>query len=181
MKCVIGLGNPGAQYAKTYHNLGLIFATWVHELLRATGSSELVIKKPEYEVIKLRQCLLIKPNTYMNTSFKALGATYNLYKLRPENVLVMHDELMLPKYDIKLRTPDGITAPGNAGHNGLRNISEHISPHFARLRIGIDHPKNCNSRISVHDYVLSQIDSIDAYKKEFEKTAWSIISNWLEI
>jgi len=179
MKCIIGLGNPGAQYSKTYHNLGLIFVTWLHELLHSRSANELIVKKSEYETIKLQQCLLIKPNTYMNTSFKALGPTYNLYKLQAENILVMHDELMLQKYDIKLRVPDGITAPGNAGHNGLRNISEHISPHFARLRIGIDHPKNFNSRISVHDYVLSQIDSIDGYKKEFEKTAWPLIKDWL--
>ncbi len=205
MKYIFGLGNPGAQYSGNYHNLGTIFANWLCEYF----PNELVSKKTEYEMFRFSNvsfshfvhlssnfsnmslapssdlslngsCFyVIKPNVFMNLSFKAIGSVYSMNKASSMDFLVMHDELMLPKYDIKLKIPDGSNLPGNAGHNGLRNISEHMSANFSRLRIGIDHPKNFDPRISVTNYVLSNIDDISAYKKAFETKGIKLISDWL--
>jgi peptidyl-tRNA hydrolase len=85
----------------------------------------------------------------------------------------MHDELMLPKYDLKLKQ-----SQGNAGHNGLRSLSGHIQ-NYSRLRIGIDHPKNFNSQMAVDSYVLSNIDDISRYKDAFENEGLKLIKEWL--
>lgn len=169
MKLVIGLGNPGKEYANTYHSLGALFA----DHLIASMSHEIIKQKADYTLIKFESFHLIKSHVFMNNSYLALRETYSLYKLTPENLLVAHDELMIKKHDIKLKK-----GGGNAGHNGLRNISSHIGANFARLRIGTDHPHD-NLGISVADYVLSKIDNITEYEIAFAQKGVPLLKEWL--
>jgi peptidyl-tRNA hydrolase, PTH1 family len=147
MKLIIGLGNPGAQYEHTRHNLGFhivdaLAATyrWKWErrgrAMLASGT------------IGPEKVILVKPLTYMNNSGEVVGELVHWYKLQPEDVLVIHDDLDLPIGKVRLR------AKGSAGgHNGLDNIIRHLHTNqFPRLRIGIGRP--ANHRIETINYVL---------------------------
>lgn len=179
MKYIVALGNPGSKYAKNYHNLGLICATWLSTKLPHEKNQKL--KSPKYELLEFEKFKLIRSLVFMNTSFEAISQIYKASHLKPANLLVMHDELMINKYDIKLKMSNKQQALGNAGHNGLRNISDNIGPNFSRLRIGIDHPKNFSNNLCVTDYVLSNIDSIEKYHQAFEAHVLDLINHWLEI
>ncbi len=147
MKLVIGLGNPGTQYGQTRHNIGfrvvdLLAANygWNWErrgrAMIASGS------------ISPEKVVLVKPLTYMNNSGEAVGELVHWYKLPPEALLVIYDELDLPIGKVRLR------AKGSAGgHKGLDNIIRHLHTNqFPRLRIGIGRP--ANHRIETINYVL---------------------------
>lgn len=175
MKYLFAIGNPGKEYAQTYHNLGLIFADWI-----LSNLPHQVLKNNEkFSIFKIRspsgEFVVIKSHVFMNTSYSALGPAYSLYKLTPAQVLVLHDELMLPKFDVKIKQ-----GGGNAGHNGLRDIAQHIGSDFARLRIGIGHPQDMGLRLSVHDYVLSKIDDVRNFEHVFAKTAQPLVDKWLQ-
>jgi len=147
MKLVIGLGNPGAQYEHTRHNVGfrvvdMLAANygWKWErrrrIMLASGTLG-----PE-------KVVLVKPLTYMNNSGEVVGELVHWYKLQPEDILVIYDELDLPIGKVRLR------AKGSAGgHNGLDNIIRHVHTNqFPRLRVGIGRP--VNHRMETINYVL---------------------------
>jgi PTH1 family peptidyl-tRNA hydrolase len=94
-----------------------------------------------------RECWLLKPNTFMNLSGRAVQALTQFYKITPAEVLVVHDELDLPPGGVKLKKGGGV-----AGHNGLKDVAAHLGPDFWRLRIGIGHP---GDRGQVLNYVLN--------------------------
>ena len=173
MKCIIGLGNPGKQYENNYHNLGVIFS----QLLLAKYEERIISKqeKDSCTIYKFAQFYLIIPKIYMNLSHKALWPVVSLYKISLSNILVMHDELMKKAGILNLKH-----GGGNAGHNGLRSITEHIGNDYFRLQIGIDHPKNLGNLMSVSDYVLSNIQDVDFYKKIFEQKGFDMIEKWIE-
>jgi peptidyl-tRNA hydrolase, PTH1 family len=148
MKLIIGLGNPGSQYEQTRHNVGFRVVdrlaaqhAWSWErrgramLANGTLGSEKVV--------------LIKPLTFMNNSGEAVGELLRWYKVQPEDILVVYDELDLPIGKVRLR------GSGSAGgHNGLSSIIHHLHTNvFPRLRVGIGRPSN--NHISGADYVLS--------------------------
>jgi peptidyl-tRNA hydrolase, PTH1 family len=149
MKLVIGLGNPGAEYERTRHNIGFRVVDklaakhgwkWNERRSRAVLASG---------TIDSEKVVLAKPLTFMNLSGQTVGELMRWYKLSPEDVLVVYDELDLPVGKIRLR------AEGSAaGHNGLRDIIAHLHTNqFPRLRVGIGHPRS--SRIRGRDHVLS--------------------------
>jgi PTH1 family peptidyl-tRNA hydrolase len=149
MKLVIGLGNPGAEYERTRHNVGFRVVDklaakhgwkWSERRSRAVLASG---------TIGSEKVVLVKPLTFMNLSGQTVGELVRWYKLSPEDVLVVYDELDLPVGKIRLR------AEGSAaGHNGLRDIIAHLHTNqFPRLRVGIGHPRS--SRIRGRDHVLS--------------------------
>ncbi|MBN1240996.1 MAG: aminoacyl-tRNA hydrolase [Gammaproteobacteria bacterium] len=133
---IVGLGNPGREYQLTRHNAGFWF---VDLLARAEGAEFRQDKKllgATAEVsIAGRRVRLLKPLTYMNLSGQSVGAAVNYYKLEPEHVLVVYDEIDLPAGRAKLKL-----GGGHAGHNGVRSVAEHIGSQFWRLRIGVGRP-----------------------------------------
>jgi len=155
VQLVVGLGNPGSKYEQTRHNVGFVF---VDALARAKGVSLRPEAKFHGEVGKMvldgHELWLLKPMTYMNRSGLAVGALANFYKLPPQSVLVVHDELDIPVGQLRLKQ-----GGGHGGHNGLRDIISQLgSPDFLRLRIGIDHPGDSRD---VTNYVLGSASPDD--------------------
>lgn len=150
IKLIIGLRNPGAAYEHTRHNAG----GWlVCALAEAYKNSFKIEKKLQAELTELEieanACKLAMPLTFMNHSGQPTRAICQFYKILPQEVLVVHDELDLPAGRIKLKT-----AGGHGGHNGLRDIIAQLgSNEFHRLRVGIGHP---GSSDLVHQYVLNK-------------------------
>ncbi|MEL7279760.1 MAG: aminoacyl-tRNA hydrolase [Pseudomonadota bacterium] len=142
-----GLGNPGPKYAGNRHNIGYMaldriaadhgFAPWRGKFQSSISEGRLGSQK----------VLLIKPETFMNTSGQPVGEAMRFYKRAPEDVIVFHDELDLAPG--KCRVKKG---GGHAGHNGLRSLHQHIGDTYARVRLGIGHPGH-KDRVS--GYVLS--------------------------
>jgi peptidyl-tRNA hydrolase len=152
IRLIIGLGNPGPEYEATRHNAGFWLADQVAQDLGGTFSLE---KNFSAWVAKGRHngesVIIAKPITFMNRSGQAAGALMRFFKLTPEQVLVLHDELDLLPGNVKLKQ-----GGGHAGHNGLRDIqSVFSSPAFWRLRIGIGHPRSFGFTQQVAAFVLS--------------------------
>lgn len=146
IKLFVGLGNPGEKYAATRHNAGF---WWIDQVAAQSGSTLKLDAKLFGLAGKLSptNAWLIKPTTFMNASGKAVAAIANYYKIVPEEILVIHDELDLPAGESKLKF-----GGGHGGHNGLRDIHAALGTNqYWRLRIGIDHPGHKNE---VVNYVL---------------------------
>jgi len=148
IRLMVGLGNPGPEYEATRHNAGF---WWIDALARQWG----VTLHPERAYFGLaarptrhgHTIWLLEPQTYMNLSGKSVGALARFFKIAPDEVLVVHDELDLPPGQAKLK--QGGSA---AGHNGLKDIQAQLgSPDFWRLRLGIGHP---GDRAEVANFVL---------------------------
>jgi peptidyl-tRNA hydrolase, PTH1 family len=141
---VVGLGNPGRSYERTRHNVGILVAD---ELAKRHGGSWRSKKKAEASPVGfgLKNVTLLKPTTYMNNSGTALAG----YK--PEQLIVVHDDLDLPEGDVRVKVGGGA-----GGHNGLRSTIQHLGNDFVRVRIGIGRPP---PGMTVTDYVLGRMDS----------------------
>lgn len=153
IRLIVGLGNVGASYEGTRHNAGFLFAD---EAARKFGGFFAPEKKFSGDVCRVkidgREVFILKPSTFMNLSGIAVAALASFYKILPEEILVVHDELDLPPGSIKLKE-----GGGTAGHNGLKSITEKLgTPNFVRLRVGIGHPRNKQLSIPVADYVLTR-------------------------
>ncbi|PZP64800.1 MAG: aminoacyl-tRNA hydrolase [Azospira oryzae] len=137
MQLVVGLGNPGAEYARTRHNAGFWWVDRIAERHRAVWREEPKFHGAVARVVDGEADVwLLKPFTYMNLSGRAVGAMARFYKIAPERLLVAHDELDFAPGTVKLKRGGGV-----AGHNGLKDIAAHLAtPNFWRLRIGIGHP-----------------------------------------
>lgn len=147
---IVGLGNPGPEYAETRHNAGFRF---LGALLAGSGQSLGLEHRFSSELGKLpiagRHVWLLAPQTFMNRSGEAVGRFAHFYKLPPERILVVHDELDLPPGVVRLKQ-----GGGDGGHNGLHDIIEKLgSAAFLRLRLGIGHP---GSAPQVASYVLKR-------------------------
>ncbi|TAM10104.1 MAG: aminoacyl-tRNA hydrolase [Nevskiaceae bacterium] len=149
LRAVVGLGNPGADYARTRHNMGFLFAD---RLAAAMGAAFRAEKKFHGELARGTlagtELLVLKPDTFMNSSGDAVQPLLAFYKITPQELLVVHDDLDLPIGSARLKM-----AGGHGGHNGLRSIHQHIGENYARLRIGIAHPVQ---RAQVINYVLGR-------------------------
>jgi peptidyl-tRNA hydrolase, PTH1 family len=153
---VVGLGNPGREYATTRHNVGFMVAD---ELARRHGGSWR--SKFSGEVADVRvdgaRLALLKPQTFMNDSGRSAAAAAKFYKVEPEDLLAVHDEVDLDFGRMQARLGGGL-----AGHNGLRSMASALkTPEFLRLRIGVGRPERGDRR-PVSDWVLSPFDpSVD--------------------
>lgn len=142
IKLIVGLANPGAEYAQTRHNAG----AWYVDLL-AQRHNQPLKEESKFFGYTARLNLagndvrLLVPATFMNLSGKAVGALATFYRILPEEILVAHDELDLPPGVAKLKL-----GGSNGGHNGLKDIQSKLgnNPNFYRLRIGIGHPGDKN-------------------------------------
>lgn len=150
IKLLVGLGNPGAEYAETRHNAGF----WLVDELAWLWKAQLRDEKKFFgAVARVPQTdgdlWLLKPSTYMNRSGQAVQALTAFYKIKPQEILVVHDELDLAPGRIKFKL-----GGGNGGHNGLKDIQAKLgTPDFYRLRLGIGHP---GDRAEVSNYVLNK-------------------------
>jgi PTH1 family peptidyl-tRNA hydrolase len=154
MRLVVGLGNPGPKYAEHRHNVGFMAVDEIvrrHSFGAFRSRFQALLAEGTVDHARL---LAMKPLTYMNESGRAVGEALRFYKLAPEELLVIHDELDLAAGKVKLKL-----GGGSAGHNGLRSIDAHIGAEYWRLRIGIGHP---GDKRLVHPYVLSDFDAEDA-------------------
>jgi len=140
----VGLGNPGEKYAATRHNAGF---WWVDLISQQTNSPLKPDAKMFGESAKVNQqsdVWLLKPTTFMNASGKSVAAMANYYKIKPAEILVIHDELDLPAGTTKLKL-----GGGHGGHNGLRDIHSALgTPDYWRLRVGIGHPGDRNEVVN---------------------------------
>lgn len=149
IKLIVGLGNPGREHEGTRHNAGF---WWVDEFARAHQFSFKAENKfhgwAAHGSMHGHELFLLKPQTFMNVSGRAVGALAQFYKIDPQHMLVVHDELDLPPGSAKLKL-----GGGHGGHNGLKDIIAHLGTRdFWRLRIGIGHP---GERADVSSYVLN--------------------------
>ena len=148
VRLIIGLGNPGKEYAGTRHNIG---ATLIEEFVASAGTYFKAESKFKAQVAKLADsnCIMAIPSTFMNNSGQTVQALKNFYKLTPEEILIVHDELDLPVGLLRLKQNGG-----HGGHNGLRDITEKLGGgDYLRLRVGIGHPGQ-SSKVTGH--VLSR-------------------------
>ena len=142
---IVGLGNPGSEYAQTRHNAGFWF---VERLAEQYGIS--LKADPKYKGISGRGKIegqdvrLLLPTTFMNLSCQSVVPFAKFYQIKPEEMLIAHDELDMNPGVIRLKT-----GGGHGGHNGLRDIVPHTGANFHRLRIGIGHPGS-KDRVSGH-------------------------------
>ena len=164
IRLVAGLGNPGKEYAETRHNAGF---WWVDRL--ASGENATLKMDPRMHGFIARipgDIWLIEPQTFMNASGRAVSTLSRFYKIAPEHILVVHDELDLEPGTVRLKLGGGL-----GGHNGLKDIASHLGTQdFWRLRLGIGHP---GEKKNVSDYVLK------APRKEEEELIQDAISRSL--
>lgn len=168
IRMIAGLGNPGEEYAQTRHNAGF---KAIDELARQAnvtywknqaGAEVASIKVNDAEAEGgKREIILVKPQSYMNTSGGPISKLCAQYKVSVEELLVIHDELDIPAGDVRIKV-----GGGHAGHNGLRSIIDKMgSRDFSRVRVGIGNPPG---RMPVADFVLKQLRSREA--EEFDET-----------
>ena len=153
MRLFVGLGNPGSKYAHNRHNIGFMavdeiarrhgFAPWRRRFQGMTSEGS----------IDQEKVILLRPETFMNESGRAVQEALNFFKLGVDDVVVFQDELELPPAKLRVKVGGGI-----AGHNGLRSISAHIGNDYRRVRLGIGHP---GVKELVHSYVLSDFAKSD--------------------
>ncbi len=147
LQLIVGLGNPGAKYARNRHNIGFmaldaIARRWNAKPWRSKFQAEVTDA-----VLDGGKVLLMKPQTFMNESGRAVGEAMRFHKIALGDIIVFHDELDLAPAKLRVKTGGGI-----AGHNGLRSIAAHCGNDYVRVRMGIGHP---GDKAMVHAYVLS--------------------------
>ena len=146
---VVGLGNPGAEYVRTRHNVGFMAvdhlagddATWKSEHDAVTYRTK----------IDGHSVIFAKPMTFMNLSGNAVGALARFYKIPTENIIVIHDDMDLKSGNVREKV-----GGGSAGHNGIKSIDAAIEPDYTRIRIGIGHPRDFDLKIDPADWVLGR-------------------------
>ena len=153
MNLLVGLGNPGSVYSENRHNLGFMVVDEIHRRYdfapyRLKFDGEL--SEGELGAAKV---LLLKPTTFMNESGKCVGAAARFYKIAPDKLVVLHDEIDLAPGKVRVKIGGGM-----AGHNGLKSIGQHFGQEFWRVRIGIGHP---GEKDLVTGYVLRDFAPTD--------------------
>lgn len=165
MLLIVGLGNPGPEYALTRHNIGFM-------AVDALAGAERFTSKFHGETASLsidgEKVILLKPMTFMNLSGKSVQAAMAFYKIAPENVIVLHDELDLPLGKIRIKQGGGAN-----GHNGLKDIDQMVGANYWRLRLGIGHPGTAEQ---VHGHVLSKFSS--AEQDEVAKVLKAVVKHF---
>ena len=181
IELIVGLGNPGAEYAATRHNVGFWFVDMLAAEHGGRFSSNRKLKGDTAEIsVAGRKLRLLKPSTYMNLSGESVGAATNYFKIPVERALVAYDELDLTVGRVQLKF-DG----GAAGHNGVTSVIEHLGPKFWRLRFGVGHPRDrersADDRKQVVDHLLKRAAAGDeAAIRETLKDAAAILPVMLE-
>lgn len=154
MKLIVGLGNPGAKYARNRHNIGFMVVEQIaadHDFAPWKAKHQGSLSEGRFGSTR---AVLLRPETFMNKSGDSVAAAMRFYKLEPEDVIVLHDELDLAPGKVKFKV-----GGGHAGHNGLRSVHGHLGPEYGRVRLGIGHPGH---KDRVAGYVLSDFAKAEA-------------------
>ena len=146
MKLFVGLGNPGRAYAGQRHNIGFMAADAISRRHPFAPFRNRFQGQTSEGTIGNERVILLKPETFMNDSGRAVGEASRFYKIDLADIIVFHDEIDLLPAQLRVKL-----GGGNAGHNGLRSITDHVGNNYRRVRIGIGHP---GDKARVHDYVL---------------------------
>ncbi|EJW09864.1 Peptidyl-tRNA hydrolase [Rhodovulum sp. PH10] len=170
MRLLVGLGNPGARYAGNRHNIGFMavdaiarrhgFAPWRRRFQGLVCEGAIGSEK----------VLLLKPETYMNESGRAVGEAVKFYKLGLPDITVLHDEIDLPPGKVRLKVGGGA-----AGHNGLRSISAHVGNEYRRVRLGVGHP---GTREMVQHWVLQDFAKSE---REWVETLCDLVADHADL
>jgi len=147
MHLIVGLGNPGAEYAAHRHNIGFLAVDEIARQHSFPPFRQKFSALVSEGVIDGEKIMLIKPQTFMNRSGDSVAQAAQFYKLAPADISVIHDDLDLAPGKVRVKT-----GGGNGGHNGLRSIESHLGKDFVRIRLGIGHPGH---KDRVHSHVLS--------------------------
>jgi len=147
MQILVGLGNPGPRHAGNRHNIGFMVVDAIAAAYRAAPWRRRFQSETAEATIGGERLLLLKPQTFMNESGRAVGEAARFFKTELDGISVFHDELDLREGKLRVKT-----GGGDAGHNGLRSITAHLGNAYRRIRLGIGHPGDRNL---VHPYVLS--------------------------
>ena len=170
MRLLVGLGNPGSDYARNRHNIGFMA---VDEIVRRHSFAPFRSKfQGELSEGKIagQKVLVLKPTTYMNDSGRAVHAAMAFYKMPLNDIIVFHDEMDLAAGKVRIKT-----GGGHAGHNGIRSIQSHIGAGFKRVRIGVGHPGN---KEKVVGHVLKDFSKAD---QQWVDTLVDAIGNQVEL
>lgn len=146
MKIVVGLGNPDKKYEGTRHNVGFIVVDEIFNYYNFPAYKDKFSGQVSKGKINGEDVIILKPMTYMNLSGQSVGACAKFYKVKPEDIIVLHDDLDLPFAKIKVKV-----GGGHGGHNGLKSIDAHVGNKFKRVKIGIHRPED---KQNVANYVL---------------------------
>jgi len=166
MKLIVGLGNPGNQYQDTLHNAGFMALDHLAEM-QGIGPWQEKFKGLNLKAnLEGRPFLLLKPQTFMNLSGQSVVACLQFFKVEPEEILVVSDDMDLPLGNLRYRQKGG-----HGGHNGLRNIIELLgSQNFSRLKIGIGRPHG-NKQVTGHVLGKPKQDQIQLLEEAVQKAA----------
>lgn len=159
MLLLVGLGNPGEKYARHRHNVGFMAVDAISDAHRFSPARSKFQGELREGVLGGEKTLILKPQTFMNESGRAVGEAARFYKIDPDDVIVFYDELDLAPGKLRVKTGGGA-----AGHNGIRSIDAHIGNGFRRVRIGIGHPGD-KSRVTGHvlgDFAKTDQDWLSA-------------------
>jgi PTH1 family peptidyl-tRNA hydrolase len=136
LKLVVGLGNPGPDYARTRHNVGFMVADRVAQRLRAGFDLRKFGAEVAESDVGGERLWILKPQTFMNHSGEAVGATARFFKLAPADVVVVHDDLELDPFRVQVKI-----GGGHGGNNGVRSVTAHLgTPEYVRVRVGVGRP-----------------------------------------
>lgn len=175
IKLIVGLGNPGPKYKETRHNAGFLV---VDKLAENYGigfkTNRFSLRKQLAEEAK-HDPLLIKPLTFMNLSGQAVQAYQTKLKLKPENILVIHDDMEIALGRLRFKAPGG----GAGGQNGIKDITKRIGPNFYRLKVGVGRPPEGwqvqnwvlskwqkEEKELIHRVIHSSAEAVDKFLKE---------------
>jgi PTH1 family peptidyl-tRNA hydrolase len=168
MKLIVGLGNPGADYARQRHNVGFMALEAIAD--QAGGVSWRKKFQGQLADVKLDgvRCVLLKPQTFMNESGRSIQEAARFYKIEASDIVVIHDEVDLAPGKVRVKTGGGV-----AGHNGLKSVAAHLGPDFRRVRIGVGHPghKEKVPGYVLHDFSKSDLSWLEPLLDDIAKAA----------
>lgn len=158
MKLFVGLGNPGAQYARQRHNVGFMALDRIAEAHGLGAWRRRFQGETAEGTLGGERVVLLKPTTYMNESGRSVGEAARFLKIPLEDIYVFHDDIDLAPGKLKVKT-----GGGNAGHNGLRSITAHMGNEYHRVRIGVGHPgaKDAVAHYVLHDFAKVEYGWLD--------------------
>ncbi len=169
MILIVGLGNSGKKYQNNRHNLGFMVLDKLAG--ERTSGQWTKIKKLQAEIIRSSSFILAKPQTMMNLSGLAVARTTHFYKIKLENIWIVHDEIDLPLGEIKIGR-----GQGSAGHRGVESIIKELGANqFIRFRLGIGRPDLGSNKKEIEDYVL------DPFRKEEKNRAQTMITQAIKV
>ncbi len=168
MFLVVGLGNPGAEYVKTRHNVGFTTADAIADEYKFSPFRNKFDGLIAEGRIGKEKVYLLKPQTYMNLSGNSVVKAASFYKILPQNIIVIHDDMDLPIGRLKVKM-----GGGSGGHNGLKSIDAAVTSNYNRIRIGVGHPQG--GKEDVVNYVLGGFSKTEA--QEVAKIIEFVVNN----